>query len=55
MPNQTREIELALDRLQTAIRDADNGATETVTVKFADLLIALQEMDRSGIIDLDLD
>lgn len=48
-------IAAALDRLQTAARSADHAAKEMVTVSTSDLIDALRELDRSGIIDLDMD
>lgn len=48
-------IDAALDRLQTAVRQADHTAKEYVTVKTEDLIDALRELDRSGVINLDLD
>lgn len=50
-----QRIEAALDRLQVAARDADTMAADKVTVNLADLIVALEEMDRAGIIDLDFD
>jgi hypothetical protein len=49
------EISEAMDRLIVAARDADHTAKDTVTVKTSDLIEALREMDRDGLIDLDLD
>lgn len=49
------DIDEQLDRLQDAARMADHTAKENVTVKTADLIAALQVMDRHKIINLDLD
>lgn len=49
------EISQAMDRLQDAARAADHAMKGTVTVNTADLIEALREMDRDGLIDLDLD
>ena len=44
-----------LDHLQDAARDADHAAKESVTVKTADLISALQILDGAGYMNLDLD
>ena len=49
------EISQAMDRLMVAARNADHTAKEDVTVKTSDLIEALREMDRDGLIELDLD
>lgn len=49
------EISQAMDRLMSAARDADHTGKEAVTVKTDDLIEALREMDRDGLIELDLD
>jgi hypothetical protein len=48
-------IEASLDRLQDAARTADHICKENVTVKTDDLITALQVLDRTGVIHLDLD
>lgn len=50
-----RQIAAALDRLMVKARDADHAANEFVTVSTSDLVTALQELDRCGVIDLDMD
>ena len=48
-------IEEALERLQDAARAADHSVKENVTVRTDDLVTALQELDRLGVIYLDMD